>query len=92
MKITNGQRSVLEAFKTLGSMDDTALAVYVHHIADTGMSSSGIRTRRRELQDLGLVTVVGTKRLASGRSAAIHGITKAGKAVLRSRSRSAVAA
>lgn len=83
MHITNGQQAVLEGFKTLGPCDDTALAVYVHHIADNNMSSSGIRTRRRELQDKGLVETVGSKLLPSGREAAIHNINADGKKALR---------
>jgi hypothetical protein len=67
-------------------MDDQALTVYVHHIEDDGQSSSGIRSRRAELcrrdgNRPPLLQVVGTKKLKSGRRAAVHGLTKTGKRV-----------
>lgn len=73
--LTTGQSVVLRAFNEFGAMDDTTLAVYVHHIAEQPMSSSGIRTRRAELARKGLLTVVDTKKLKSGRRAAIHDLT-----------------
>jgi hypothetical protein len=82
--LTDGQKAVLKAFHEFNRpMDDQALTVYVHHIADTPMSSSGIRSRRAELTrttPLPLVKVTGIKTLASGRKAAVHGLTTAGKA------------
>lgn len=82
--LTDGQTAVLKAFHEFGRpMDDQALTVYVHHIADEPMSSSGIRSRRAELgraTPLPLIKVTGTKVLSSGRSAAVHGLTTAGKA------------
>lgn len=56
-------------------MSDIALETYVHHIADVPMSSSGIRTRRAELADKGLLKITGTKKLKSGRRAAVYGLT-----------------
>jgi hypothetical protein len=79
--LTKGQQAVLRAFSDFGAMDDTALTVYVHHIADVAMSSSGIRSRRAELARKGLLAVVGVKQLKSGRNAAIHGITRKGEQV-----------
>ena len=84
--LTAGQRVVLRAFYEFGAMDDTALSIYVHHIADEPMSSSGIRTRRAELtrtidersNPAPLLRVVGTKKLKSGRRAAIHDLTDIG--------------
>jgi len=80
--LTKGQRAVLRAFSDFGAMDDTALTVYVHHIADQAMSSSGIRTRRAELGRKGLIEVVGVKTLKSGRNAAIHGLSSRGGIVV----------
>jgi hypothetical protein len=79
--LSAGQITVLRAFHEFGPMDDTALAVYVHHVAEQPMSSSGIRTRRAELVRKGLLAVVRTKRVKSGRRAAIHGLTWDGRAV-----------
>lgn len=91
MDLTNGQFAVLRALKTLTAVDDIGLAVYVQHIADVGMSSSGVRTRRNELQHQGLVEIVSIKKLKSGRNAAVHGLTKKGKDVLRANRRVKVA-
>jgi hypothetical protein len=81
--LTDGQRNVLRAFYEFGPMDDTALTVYVHHVADKAMSSSGIRTRRAELTRTAppLLQAVDTKRLKSGRRAAIHALTPTGYAL-----------
>lgn len=83
--LTDGQAAVLRAFYDFGrAMDDVALTVLVHHIEDDPMSSSGIRSRRAELarptEDRpALLRVVGTKRLKSGRNAAVHALTPAGE-------------
>lgn len=83
--LTDGQTAVLRAFHDFGRpMDDLALTVYVHHIEDDPMSSSGIRTRRAELSRRTdtrppFLHVVGTKVLKSGRNAAIHDLTPAGR-------------
>lgn len=85
--LTPGQTSVLQAFYEFGPMTDLALAVYVHHVADSPMSSSGIRTRRAELvrmadengNETPLLFAVGTKRLKSGRRAVIHDLTPDGR-------------
>lgn len=80
--LTSGQTAVLRAFSEFGPMDDTPLAIYVHHRSNKAMSTSGIRTRRSELARLRLISVAGVKTLKSGRNAAIHGITARGTAVL----------
>lgn len=91
MALTNGQLSVLAALDAFGKpMDDVALTTYVHHIADSPMASSGIRSRRAELVRQGYVAVTGSKRLHSGRKAAIHGLTSKGrKALSASRAKAA---
>lgn len=83
MDLTNGQTEVLKAFKALGSIDDGALAAYVHHMGAVSMSSSGVRSRRAELVRKGAIQVTGTHRLRSNRSAAIHGLTTDGRVALR---------
>jgi hypothetical protein len=83
--LTQGQAAVLRAFAEFGRpMDDVSLSILVHHIEDEPMSSSGIRSRRAELSRStddrpALVRIVGTKRLKSGRNAAIHDLTPAGR-------------
>lgn len=91
--LTDGQIAVLRAFWGFGKpLDDQALAVYVHHIEDDPMSSSSVRSRRAELtrpifNERGeavtkpLVAAVDTKRLRSGRRAAVHALTPAGQKV-----------
>lgn len=81
MDLTDGQIAVLSAFKDAGAIEDQVLAALVHH--RTFMSSSSIRSRRAELVRKGALEVVGTKKLRSGRSAAVHAITRQGKAALR---------
>lgn len=73
------------AFAEFGQMTDVALAVYVHHVAEVSMSSSGIRTRRAELTrtEPPLLEVVGTHRMKSGRRAAVHNLTPEGRATAR---------
>ena len=81
--LTQGQAAVLSAFYEFGSMTDVALAVYVHHMSEVSMSSSGVRTRRAELvrHNPPLLQVIGTKVLKSGRKAAIHALTEDGLVV-----------
>lgn len=83
-KLSPGQRTVLEAISNYPAIDDQGLAVHVHHIASNDMSSSGVRTRRSELQSKGLIAVAGSKTTKSGKTALTHTITTAGKRVLAS--------
>lgn len=82
--LTAGQTAVLRAFHEFGPMTDVALSVYVHHVEEVSMSSSGIRSRRAELARATssrgpLLHAVGTKKLKSGRRAAVHALTDEGK-------------
>lgn len=77
MELTKAQTIVLRAFRQVGDVDDSILADRVHHLAD--VASSGVRTRRHELYNMGLVRVVGTKKLRSGRTAAVYGLTYNGR-------------
>jgi hypothetical protein len=82
--LTPCQTTVLAAFNDFNvALDDQGLAVYVHHVAGNDMSSSGVRTRRVELERKGLVALSGSKLTKSNRSAATHVITSAGKKALR---------
>ncbi len=77
--LTVGQTAVLRAFYEFGPMTDVALSVYVHHVSEVAMSSSGIRSRRAELVRSSLLHAVGTKKLKSGRRAAVHSLTSEGR-------------
>jgi hypothetical protein len=81
--LTDGQAAVLVAFQEFGPQHDEALAAFIHHHSDVSMSSSGIRTRRAELTrfDPPLVQAVGTRRMKSGRNAAVHGLTPDGRRI-----------
>ena len=66
-KIRQSQTKVLRMLRRWGPMTDTTL---VHLMS--GMSPSGIRTRRRELVDMGLVHDTDARvTLASGRKAIV---------------------
>jgi hypothetical protein len=82
--LTEGQAAVLAAFNEYGPMTDMALAVYIHHTSQLSMSSSGIRTRRVELQRMvpPLIQQSGFKTAKSGRQMAIHEITEDGATLL----------
>lgn len=78
--LTPGQEAVLRAFHEFGNMTDVALAVYIHHVGDVRMSSSGVRTRRKELERKKLVGFTGKyRKLPSGRNAMVHGLTGVGQ-------------
>lgn len=90
IQLTPGQEVVLTALADFGKpIDDTGLAVYVHHAMGRVMSSSGVRSRRAELVRKGLVSVTGTHPTKSGRAASIHGLTAAGQRQARSLLRAA---
>lgn len=79
MTLTTGQQTVLATLSEFGPATDAALATYVHHIASDDMSSSGVRTRRSELASKGYVEPVSTRKMKSGRNAAVWGLTASGK-------------
>lgn len=53
--VTDGQADVYAVLKQYGPLPDHALVPLAQHVAGKHQSSSGIRTRRRELLTLGLV-------------------------------------
>lgn len=73
--VTAGQASVLYALELLGGpVTDEQLVSYYQTLRDEGhavlpQSASGIRTRRRELVDLGLVHGAGVTLNSNGRNA-----------------------
>lgn len=70
--VTPAQEAVYNVLKQFGQMPDHALVPLAQHAAGVHLSSSGIRTRRRELERLGLVKDTGkTVRTGSGRKAVI---------------------
>lgn len=76
--LNRGQLAVLDLLIKHGPMDDTRLVEVYRWHAEGGeapnMGDSGIRTRRRELADLGLVHNTGkTTFTPSGRRATIWG-------------------
>jgi len=71
-RVTDSQVEVFDILATYGPLPDHALVPLAQHVAKSHQSSSGIRTRRSELQGLGLVKDTGTTiQTASGREAAV---------------------
>jgi len=67
--LTESQLDVLHVIRHHGPLPDHALVPIVQHVAGAHWSSSGIRTRRRELEHRGLVEAAGVVSTSSGRSA-----------------------
>ena len=72
--MTNGQTTVFNVLKEHGPLPDHALVPLAQHVANAKMSSSGIRTRRAELVDQGLVEEVDTVKMPSGRLASVWNV------------------
>lgn len=71
ISVTDSQAAVYDVLKKRGPLPDHALVPLAQHVMQVHQSSSGIRTRRSELQDAGLVRLVGEERTASGRRAGV---------------------
>lgn len=70
--LTQSQHDVYTVLAHHGPLPDHALVPLAQHVLRIKQSSSGIRTRRRELQDRGFVEETGsTVTMPSGRSAKI---------------------
>jgi len=67
--MTASQQAVLNAVKQYGPITDAALVPLMQHLDQAKMSSSGIRSRRAELVEKGLVTACDTIKMPSGRLA-----------------------
>ena len=73
VKVTPSQAAVYDVLATYGPLPDHALVPLAQHVEQTHQSSSGIRTRRRELLSKGLVVDSGrTVRTGSNRKAAVY--------------------
>lgn len=70
-KLTPGQTAVLAVLKEYGPIADHALVPLAQHQMKINQSSSGIRSRRAELERRGLVTQVTTTKTRSGRQAGV---------------------
>jgi hypothetical protein len=74
-KVTANQREVYDVFKTVTiPLSDQALVPLAQHMLKTNQSSSGIRSRRAELVDKGLLKQVDTTTTRSGRKAGVYGV------------------
>ena len=69
--VTPSQEAVYGVLKAYGPMPDHALVPLAQHALNVHQSSSGIRTRRRELERKSLVTEAGQCVTGSGRRAAV---------------------
>lgn len=73
--VTKRQAEVYDVFTEFGvALPDHALVPLAQHASRVHQSSSGIRTRRKELRDKGLVHQVDTTRTGSGRPAAVYAV------------------
>jgi hypothetical protein len=70
--LTDSQAAIFDVLEAYGPIADHALVPLAQHQVAVHQSSSGIRTRRRELQIRGLVVRVATTKTGSGRSAAVY--------------------
>lgn len=78
-KVSPSQAAVYGALKSFGKrgLPDHALVPYVQHAVGDHLSSSRIRTARRELQSVGLVAdTLRTVRTGSGRKASVFRAVK----------------
>jgi hypothetical protein len=77
VRVSDTQAGLYDLLKKYGPMPDHALVPMAQHMMPTHPSSSGIRTRRRELQLLGLVIDTGKDvRTGSGRNAILFKAAK----------------
>lgn len=73
IKVTPSQAEVYKVLKSNGKgLPDHALVPLAQHVSGVRLSSSGIRTRRKELTDAGLVVAAAkTAKTGSGRTAQV---------------------
>lgn len=69
--VTQSQADVYSVISSYGPLADHALVPLAQHQMQVHQSSSGIRTRRKELTQKGLVRQVAQTRTGSGRSAKV---------------------
>lgn len=68
------QRDILYLFAELGEMTDEQLCAAVKHFGTVKQTDSGVRTRRVELERLGLLVVRGTGATAGGNACRVFGL------------------
>lgn len=69
-RVTPSQAEVYAVLELYGPLPDHALVPLAQHVVQTHQSSSGIRSRRAELVDLGLVRETDRRvKMPSGRNA-----------------------
>lgn len=75
--MTHGQQGVYDVLTEYGPLPDHALVPLAQHVVPTHLSSSGIRTRRHELVEMGLVEAVPNETITmpSGRRAKVYRVT-----------------
>lgn len=84
ISLTTGQKAVLLALADLGKpVTDAALVPFAQHMADVHLSSSGIRSRRKELERKGLIGLGTPITMPSGRKARTYAPSVLGKAMAR---------
>ena len=69
--LTTAQAEVYSVLKQFGPLPDHALVPLAQHVVSAHQSSSGIRTRRSELERKGLVKPFGEVTTGSGRKAIV---------------------
>ena len=75
-KLRESQAAVRKVFIVFKEMSDTDLQIYYKSLSLPRQSTSGLRTRRRELVDMGILHNTGKKvLLESGRRSIVWGLT-----------------
>lgn len=69
--MTSTQQLVLDVLEAHGPLPDHVLVPVVQHLSQGRVSSSGVRTRRNELERQGYVVEEGEVKMPSGRLAAL---------------------
>lgn len=75
VSVTDNQAEVYNVLREFGPLPDVALVPLAQHVMNSRQSSSGIRSRRAELEDVGLVRDTGQKFvMPSGRRAHVWAV------------------
>lgn len=75
--VTDSQKQIYDTLKTYGPLPDHALVPLAQHVTQVHQSSSGIRSRRHELSDKGLVGDTGDRIvMPSGRKAKVYEVVR----------------
>lgn len=75
VEVTDNQAEVYRVLKEFGPLPDVALVPLAQHVMNSRQSSSGIRSRRAELEDKVLVRDTGSIfKMPSGRHARVFAV------------------